>query len=66
VKGGKFIQSMNLLLGLFIMNFPKSAEDIKGFLALGYSLKRASLNAAQYEVRSQIPEILPVIFVLLS
>jgi len=28
-------------------NFPRSADDMKGFLALGYSLKRACLNVSQ-------------------
>src|SRR5882724_9398251 len=32
-----------------LTNFPRSTNDMKGFLALGYSLKRACLNASQSE-----------------
>src|SRR5882724_6017677 len=35
-------------------NFPRSANDMKGFLALGYSLKRACLKVSQSERYLQI------------
>src|SRR5882672_7116650 len=47
MKGGKFFQSMNSCQDISATNFPRSADDVKGFLELGYSLQGASLNVAQ-------------------
>src|SRR5882724_4778573 len=43
----ELIQGMDFMLAFSSTNFPRSADDMKGFLALGYSLKRACLNVSQ-------------------
>jgi len=47
MEEGLVIKGIDLLLDFSSAKTSRSADDMKGFLALGYSLKRASLKASQ-------------------